>query len=221
MKKIKFLTIVALMLLYTARLLSQDTIFVATDGNDDNPGSFSYPWQTIQYACDNASPGSIVYIRDGTYNEKVSVNVSGTPDNYITFKNYNNEEVIIDGTGLPESNLFEVYAQSYLKFEGLNFMNNYINGGAGVIIEHGSHHIQFITNKISNICFSTNPSDPVNENTNANPFVVLGDDETTSCNNIIVDGNEIFDCRPGFSEALTLDGNVVQFEIINNIIHFY
>jgi hypothetical protein len=35
----------------------------------------------------------------------------------------------------------------------------------------------------------------------------------------VIDSNEIDFCTLGFSEALTLDGNIVGFVISNNVIH--
>src|SRR5438132_399158 len=64
--------------------------YVATTGNDSNPGtSTSAPWRTIQHAMSIATPGSTVNIMAGTYQERLTLNVSGTPGNYITFQPYN------------------------------------------------------------------------------------------------------------------------------------
>ncbi len=87
--------------LLTYQFLSATSFYVATHGNDNDPGTFTQPWKTIQKACNAATPGSTVYIMQGTYYEKITVSVSGTPGNYITFTNYNNDTVIIDGTALP------------------------------------------------------------------------------------------------------------------------
>ena len=64
--------------------------YVATTGNDSNPGtSTSAPWRTIQHAMSSATPGSTVNIMAGTYQERLTLNVSGTSGNYITFQPYN------------------------------------------------------------------------------------------------------------------------------------
>ncbi len=34
----------------------QSSWYVATTGNDSNPGTFAQPWKTIQKADDNATP---------------------------------------------------------------------------------------------------------------------------------------------------------------------
>ena len=67
---------------------AQTDYYVSLNGNNDGTGLMGDPWQTIQHAMDNATPGSTVHIYGGTYNEKVYINVSGTNGNWITFKNW-------------------------------------------------------------------------------------------------------------------------------------
>lgn len=82
---------------------STGTYFVAVSGDDAGSGSFSAPWQTIQYAVEQLDPGDTLYIRGGTYHEVVRINAQGTQDAPITIRTYPGESVIIDGKfRLPE-----------------------------------------------------------------------------------------------------------------------
>jgi hypothetical protein len=47
--------------------VSGNTYFVATNGNDNWPGTFSQPWATWQKAATVSQPGDITYIRGGVY----------------------------------------------------------------------------------------------------------------------------------------------------------
>ena len=49
------------------------TYYIATNGNDNNPGTIAKPWHTINYAANNSivKPGDTILIREGTYNESV------------------------------------------------------------------------------------------------------------------------------------------------------
>ena len=76
--------------------LSQ-TYHVAPGGNDNNPGNLSQPFRTIGKAASVLAPGGICYIHGGNYRETVHLNQSGTDDNPITFKAYNENTVVIDG----------------------------------------------------------------------------------------------------------------------------
>ncbi|MCF8365039.1 MAG: right-handed parallel beta-helix repeat-containing protein [Bacteroidales bacterium] len=78
--------------------------YVSPDGNNNSGnGSLSAPWATIQKACDYVAAGDIIYLRGGIYNQRdyIDANVDGTATNPITIMNYNGEEVIFDGTGVP------------------------------------------------------------------------------------------------------------------------
>jgi len=74
-------------------------LYVATNGDDTNPGTIEAPFKTIQHAVSAVRPGDIVNIRAGTYRETVTLdNINGAENNPITFKNYNSENVILSGT---------------------------------------------------------------------------------------------------------------------------
>ena len=84
------------------------TRYVSPSGLDTNAGtSISAPWKTITKAANSALPGDLVYIRNGTYAEMVTLRISGTdpngtasPKGYITFQSYPGESAIIDGSTL-------------------------------------------------------------------------------------------------------------------------
>ncbi|MDP2974519.1 MAG: hypothetical protein Q8N60_05700, partial [Candidatus Diapherotrites archaeon] len=63
--------------------------------SSSSPGTISEPFCSIQKAVDIVGPGDTVLIRGGTYNGRVDFNKGGTEGNYIVFKPYNNEEVVI------------------------------------------------------------------------------------------------------------------------------
>jgi parallel beta-helix repeat protein len=71
--------------------------FVALDGDDNNPGTFSQPWRTIAKANRTLLAGDTLYVRAGTYNEIIEPFHSGTTDHKITYTNYQDEEVILRG----------------------------------------------------------------------------------------------------------------------------
>src|SRR3989344_9120359 len=61
------------------------THYVATTGNDANPGTQNQPWRTIQKAADSVVPGNVVCVRGGTY-AGVTITRSGTETAPITFR---------------------------------------------------------------------------------------------------------------------------------------
>jgi Secretion system C-terminal sorting domain/Right handed beta helix region len=195
------------------------TYYVSTSGVNTNPGTFTLPWRTISKASSTAAAGSLIYIRGGVYNEKVSVDISGTVNNFITYQSYPSEQAIIDGTGFTNGNLFEIYNKNYIKLIDIEFRNFIVNQRAALLIEFGSTNIEIRNCQIHDIFFSSDPNAPVGNNTNINPLLVYGDNPNKVSKNIVVDNCEIWNCRTGFSEALTMDGNVSNFTISNNKVH--
>ncbi|WP_299713745.1 T9SS type A sorting domain-containing protein [uncultured Tenacibaculum sp.] len=101
--------------------------YVSHNGNDNNHGTIDSPFKTIQKAADIMSSGDICYIREGIYREEVIVST-----NNLTFKNYQDEKVIISGADLitnwlPSdigSNIFEAsFTGAETQFSML-FVNN-------------------------------------------------------------------------------------------------
>ena len=81
-------------------LLSQTNYYVAKNGSNSNSGtSISSPFLTISHAVSQINPGDKIYIRRGTYHEEIIIdNIDSTSGNETLISNYNNEQVIIDGT---------------------------------------------------------------------------------------------------------------------------
>ena len=60
-----------------ASSVEKSEYYVSTTGNDENPGTLTSPWRTIQKAVTTVTPGCIVNIMGGTYYEEIKVTVSG------------------------------------------------------------------------------------------------------------------------------------------------
>lgn len=202
---------------------AQIQYYVKPNGSNGNSGlSIDEAWQTIQYAANNLSSGqaATVNILGGSYQEKINIGVSGAPNNYITFQNYENSTVIIHNSGgIGVGNaLLRINNQSYLIIQGLNLIDNQAIDAQGILIEGSSHHIEIRNNAISEINFSTDPNLPANENRNSQPLIVYGNDPNTAITDLIIDGNTVFNSRTGYSEALAVNGNVDGFEVTNNMV---
>ncbi|TCB95578.1 carbohydrate-binding protein [Micromonospora zingiberis] len=82
-----------------------DLLYVATSGNDSNPGTLSAPLASIQRAVDLAQPGHTIFLRGGTYAPSSNIQLlkDGTSSRPITLRNYANERVVIDGENMPHT----------------------------------------------------------------------------------------------------------------------
>ena len=98
----KKLTFTSIFLFSFFQLFSQTTYYVApssSGGSNSNVGtSLAAPYETLSHAIDQLTAGDILYIREGTYRETITIDEDGTSGNLITIQNYNNEVVTIDGT---------------------------------------------------------------------------------------------------------------------------
>ncbi|HEX6739207.1 MAG TPA: right-handed parallel beta-helix repeat-containing protein, partial [Vicinamibacteria bacterium] len=72
------------------------TLYVATTGNDSNPGTVGQPLRTIQRAEALAEAGTLVLIQPGVYREEVTVNVAGSASQPVVFRG-NGVGVVLDG----------------------------------------------------------------------------------------------------------------------------
>jgi len=92
-------------IIYVDNSLTEDCNGNYSIANRDCSGSDGDAYNTPQEAADIVEPGDTVYFRQGTYVQSnlnyearvMTVLRSGTVDNPITFKNYNNEEVVLSG----------------------------------------------------------------------------------------------------------------------------
>ncbi len=123
------------MLFFFSSVFSQTNWYVATNGNNNNPGTESQPFLTIQKGVDMAQAGDVVFVKAGTYNEEVSVKNSGTAGNPVKLMAYPGDElqVIIDGSGINVSKnsawpyfsgLIGAYGKSYIEVSGFSIQNS-------------------------------------------------------------------------------------------------
>lgn len=131
--------------------------YVATNGSDDGDGSPTKPFQTFEKAISMMAPGDAMIVFGGTYNQQLFITNSGTENAWLTFKAYENEKVILDGTGIvtsPDNGLWygmvRITDVSYIIIDGFEV----INATSSAIFAADSHHINIINNHTIN---SQNP----------------------------------------------------------------
>lgn len=80
--------------------------YVASNGNDSNPGTESLPWRTIQRAAQSVTAGDTIYMRGGIYYETNTIQLSmdgpnGNTGNMIKLWNYPGETPVFDFMNAP------------------------------------------------------------------------------------------------------------------------
>ena len=201
--------------------------YVATTGKDSNPGTQSAPWRTFQHAADTAHAGSTVYVRGGTYEELVRINVSGNAsDGFITFRSYPGEIAVLDATRFTPASrqgVLTIQDQSYVRIEELEIRNfrtaeQHLTPLGINVIGSGSH-IELLKNNVHHIQQSFPGRDKPGSGGNGFGIAVYGTNTKAPITDLVIDGNEVHHLKTGSSESLVVNGNVTNFHITHNIVH--
>ena len=178
------------------------TYYVATDGNDINPGTSASPFATVSKAASLVQPGDTVIVRSGTYNELINFTRSGTLTNPIHFKSETPLGAVIDGNGFGTTAIVKFTNVDNIVFEGFTVQNTKY----AVKIYNSSNN--WITgNDIS--C------------TDGHAIEIL---KNTSTNNVI-QYNHIWDTTPGGSSSggntgVNMEagrGSIIRYNIVHGL----
>ncbi len=78
---------------------SGNNFYVATTGNNQNSGSQSQPWRTIQKAIDTVQAGDTIIVRAGSYQENLTIRRPATASKPIKLQAFTGERPVIIGSG--------------------------------------------------------------------------------------------------------------------------
>jgi hypothetical protein len=199
------------------------TYYVAATGKDDNPGTASSPWRHIQHAVETAPSGSTILVHGGVYNELVTITRSGYgPGGFTSLEAVAGQTPVIDGDGLAipngQNGLVTIDNASYIRVVGFE-IRNYVSDSAanvpiGIYVEGAGSYIELLDNHIHNITTTVTTSAG-----DALGIAIYGTQAPTPISQLIIDGNELDHLTLGYSESLSLSGNVTQWQVTNNLIH--
>jgi hypothetical protein len=223
--------------------------YVAVNGNDTTgSGSVVKPWRTVSRAIELAGI-NYTYVPSQLVNIPVTINLRagthypsgaglyigsnrGANGQWFTIKNYPGESPVLDGSSLTEkySALISIAGAKNIRIEGLKLTkvtndSTYQNTSSkdtrfGILVSGKAANIIIKKNELYDMAWTRNansqkyptPSD------NLNPLVVLGTTDT-AIRNVIIDSNLVYNNVPGYSEAVTINGNVDSFAVTNNEVH--
>ncbi len=204
-----------------ASILPRGSYYVSVGGADTNPGTLAAPWRHIQVALNRVGAGSTVYVMNGVYREFVTFRSSGSATGgYLVLRKYPGHAPVIDGTGLAfndEIGLINIVNRQYVKVIGFEVRN--LNGGGrpsafpqGISVRGRGAFIEIRNNRVHDIRNTCSQC-------GAHGIAVYGRDPYASIHDLLIDGNQIYNGKFGWSESLVLNGNVEKFRVSNNIIH--
>jgi parallel beta-helix repeat protein len=202
---IRLTTLFSILLLFfgTVRSYAQKGpthYYVATIGNDSNPGTESLPWKTLAKAASMATANVTVFIKQGNYRERLVPVNSGTPGAPITFTCYPGDSATITGVGMTSptgwwGGLIWIQGLKHIKVSGLRVTNS-VN--TGIQVENSS----YITIEKNLVDSTYSPGIKVH-----------------ACNNVVVQGNEVVHGCLGLEEESVSVSATNFIEIRGNLVH--
>lgn len=194
-------------------------------GNDANTGtSASAALKTIQAALDKTTEGAgaTIYVAGGTYKERLIWQHSGaSATEPVTLTNYAGGTVILDGVGATndaQDEMILVLSKSHIRINNIRIANNIRPGAFGIHIHGTGTDVHVTSCRIYNIGWTADSTAMPTSGNNANPLILVGS-TPAAYTEIYFGSNQVYACNPGYSEAMTLAGNVNNFLIENNIVH--
>lgn len=203
------------------------TYFVATNGNDSNPGTQRAPFRHLSKGAAAArQPGDTVIVMDGTYDNEgrvaqpggggsvVTMNYSGTDRKPITFRAQNRGKAILDAMNTSTAlcngawAYFDLRDSSYIVIQGFVIQGGCYNG---IRSNDNAHDITIRWNEIRNI---GNWANPGGSSSPSGIFINSGEYNFTFDGNIF---HDIGGATPNQEQAIyTAATNVA---IINNVFY--
>lgn len=191
-------------------------VYVSIDGDDQQDGTVERPVKTLKQAALLAKAGTTVYVREGIYEEKLTIKHSGRKSMPIVFKPYQKEQVILSGKGFKslknDTAIITIDNKNHVAISGFTVQDLSTDSAdatvMGILVTGSSSHIQLDNNLVRRI-------ETHSDQGNAHGIAVYG---TGAMKAIKLLNNKVEDLKLGSSEALVLNGNIDGFEISGNIV---
>jgi hypothetical protein len=130
--------------------IEPDALWVAKDGSDSNPGTAEAPFATLAHGFERLSPGRMLVVRDGTYNEPVfsyyrSGIPSGKEDDYTVVRAEHDFGVTINAAGFTGREAvqrpleLEGEPVQYIHIRGIRFRANPEGQADAALINYANH----------------------------------------------------------------------------------
>jgi hypothetical protein len=125
----------------------------------------------------------------------------------------------VNATNASQAALIQISSKSYIRIDGIKFADNIMNNADGINVTGSGTDIEITNCEFSNIGWTSSKTTMPSSSNSAHAIIFLGN-TANSYNNILVSNNNIHDCITGYSESLTIVGNVENFTIESNSLKF-
>ncbi len=198
--------------------------YVATYGDDSNPGSEELPFKTVQKGIDSMHSGGVLYLEPGVYNERLHITLKGDSHDYITIMTHSSttEKAIIDGKGLKgDDPLITVDGSKYLTLCNLELQNaktgiEVVNSKAIILAGLDIHDLRVVgaDQVVQELDDEGNViSESITPGPRAYGIRVIGD-TTTATRSILIYYNNIYNINQG--SGVLVEGNTEHINMFAN-----
>ncbi len=219
-------TILLILITLPCAWAESNTFYVATDGSNSGDGSAAAPWSSIEHALDNVPDGSLILVREGTYNGSISL--EGDFTNGVTVRSEIPYQARLRNDGKVISAKGNSNGCRGITLEGFDIAHD--GPGAGALVIHidggGDGDVSHITLR-NNVLHDSYDNDVLKINHSAHHIVVTGnlfynqhgEDEhidINSVHNIIVEDNVFFNDFAGSGRPENNDNSTSSFIVIKD-----
>ncbi|MCR5469232.1 MAG: right-handed parallel beta-helix repeat-containing protein [Lachnospiraceae bacterium] len=189
--------------------------YVSSSGSNSAKGSKSAPFKTISYGISKLKAGDTLYIRKGTYKEKLNLKkLNGKKNNYITISSYKKEKVVVSGAGMSSPTLLSIKNSSYICVNNIEFSSATGLESCGIFIGGATHHILLTQNTIKDISIGT---DDLTDQPCANGILLFGS-STKGIHDVWIYKNKLSNLNTGWAEGLSVSANCKRIYILSNTV---
>jgi hypothetical protein len=183
-----------------------NTYFVSLEGDDDNPGTESDPWRTVQYSVDQLAAGDLLFIKAGEYEGDITIRNSGTLDHPIIISSFEDDLVKINAVGHSFGIVFD--GVEFVTVKGLEIFgaNGPHNESCNVHIKNKSSNITIQENEIHGGDYGILNSDLWTDHDPTHISIIdnqihdnglqgirIFGTQSSECSNITMYGNDVYD----------------------------
>jgi parallel beta-helix repeat protein len=218
MKNKHFICLICL--IFSLRITAQVYVSASTGVDASGRGSQAMPYKSISFAVGQAAASSTVYVAVGTYNETSVIYI----DKSLTLVKNGAGSVIVNGNyrvGTTDTYMIAIVnGASNVTIDGLMLQNNVVNDAIGIWSRGFGNNITIQNCTFTNIGWISNDlvTLPPSSSYNANAIRIEGV-AATPLTNVFILNNDVSNCATGWSEAVTIGGNVDGFTVDNNRVH--
>jgi len=196
------------------KTLSSNAIFVDRKGSDDNEGTLTSPYATLQKALDKVAPGQTIYIRKGTYKGYNTIKTSGKSNQWITITAYPGERVVLKGINNKNGAVIDLGGCRYINIENLEIGKFRAMEAYGILLDEQEKHINIRGNRIHHIATKGKDGE-------ANAILCIGyaAGDKKAVSDILITENDVYSNSTGWCEAISVTGNSHHVYVIGNKVH--